>query len=471
MAKTEYEKWTDETRGLIKYLVSIRLKNNEEYQSASNKRKHEIKEETWKDVYVEIYPDTKLGIAIRKERCEPPRGLSGKTTQWNGYTVYFSSETYIEQWIRVINDGEFDITKAKSGDLLRQFRDNIEDLYFNSNAYIWINHDDKIALIGPGLPTTDEIRAIINNRLPMNSEIFVILKNWRPYRKEYDDDDIRDMASIYFPGKEDICVTIARKGYDGYLEELQKEEEFEKHKTSYQPTGRRVKVKDMRPGYLYTFTDMSLEAYSEYVKGIKRSTNYSGRTPIYNAGIMKKPFYTDPKTGKVRVWLWFIDQCRENIIAPSKTGRGIGGKFTGNYLWNDGCREGYPAEIERYMDPDDYVVEAYPFPVGIYREGIEMEWIPNPDQWETVSSDKPHTRQEDYVQTWDQTDFNILIILTIVSVIMIFGGIEGISLACSMWALAAFGFHVKHKRIKEEILEERRKRGIRGNGMDHHFKY
>lgn len=239
----------------------------------------------------------------------------------------------------------------------------------------------------------------------------------------------------------------------------------ETNKKEYNPSGRRVKVKDMRPGYMYTFTDMSIEDYheAEYPGDYERAKNT--HKFLDNQGLVLRPLRP---YGDGRYW---VELCSVRIkdhmrlVPNSPKAKGLYWEKTGSKIWS-------PYEIYktgRLMYPEEEVVEVHPFPVGLYKEGYQLELLPDPQYWYEVSKNTSHTKSDDYVQVWDESDKKILIVLGVLSVIILFGGPTAIPSLGAMWLLAAYGFKIKHDRIRERVLEERERLGVRGSGLDDLF--
>ncbi len=232
------------------------------------------------------------------------------------------------------------------------------------------------------------------------------------------------------------------------------------------PDGRRVRVKDMRPGWVYTFTDMSLEDYFYFVmKNSYYPEIQKMDALIENAGLLTEPVPINDE-GKAIVKLYACKKSEQMKLVPnSPKAKGLTFEPTGKMIW---YAENSWRTLRR-MEPDDEVVEARPYPVGIYREGWALEMLPDPETWVQVSADTPHSWSDDYVNAWDESDLKTLVVLGVISFVLFFGGPSLWSVIVTMWVFAAIWFYGKHKKIRDQILEERRERGIRGSGLDDQF--
>lgn len=261
---------------------------------------------------------------------------------------------------------------------------------------------------------------------------------------------------------------------------IQNEEKYKEACENYKPIGRKIKVRDMRPGYVYTFADCSIEDYIQYGPsslGYSCSTTSDGWMSekerehfLDNMALMQRSVAAIHDTpGKYVVQLdpVSIGNHYKNVL-DSRCSIGYTRVATGRKVWEPA---GPNYRIRRVMELDDDIIEVKPFRIGIYKGDNEyFELIPDPDKWVEVPADTPHTKEDDYVDVWDESDVKIIIVLSIISLVMFLGGPGAWSMIAVLWIFAALGFHKKHKEIKDQVLEERRRRGVRGNGLDDNFR-
>lgn len=229
--------------------------------------------------------------------------------------------------------------------------------------------------------------------------------------------------------------------------------------------GKKVKVRDMNPGWTYTMPDKTIEelckeSYSWPPLGMDKV--------IPNTGfLLYKP--KPEKDGTCQFNLYLMQELNEladKALRPGQSGT-CQIVRTGNKIWS--YHPNYSVHIE--VDSMDFEMEeAHPFPVASVRENGEIIPLPNPWTWHTVSSDTP-SRSSNYVQVWDESDMKTLMVLGLISVVLLMAGISGISIMIMMWLVAMAYFHSKHEKIRKDILEERDKHGIRGSGLDHKFRW
>lgn len=262
---------------------------------------------------------------------------------------------------------------------------------------------------------------------------------------------------------------------------IKNEEKYKEACANYKPTGRKVKVRDMRPGYVYTFADCSIEDFIQYgphtfpytgchwemYKSGKESQHFLDNLALMR--ISNRPAHDEP--GMVIVQLdpvYISDHYAKVLDRRCSCGWTI--QKTGKKVWHPDTSLHY--RIRRAMKPDDDIIEARPFRVGIYNgDNYEMELVPNPDTWVSVPANTPYTKEDKYVDVWDESDVKTIIVLSIISLVMLLGGPGAWGLIAVLWIFAALGFHKKHNEIREQVYEERRKRGVRGSGLDDNFRW
>lgn len=259
--------------------------------------------------------------------------------------------------------------------------------------------------------------------------------------------------------------------------------------------GRIVKVKDMKPGYTYCPVNETLEEYwqkqrIEYAKKCKPSWETDEDATrraisecyeltrdrmwgiIPNTGILLRKPFEQPEWKRDIIptfKLYFVGKGDEYAIAPVERGHsGIGSKRTGKKIWFH-----YSGLwVDFFLDLEDEIMEANPFPVYKMGPYEEITRLPDPEKWTTVSADTPYDPKGiDHVSVWDDSDMNILITLGIVSLFFLMAGPGGWAMLGTMWVLAAMGFHSKHEKKREFILKEREELGIRGDGLDDHIRW
>lgn len=222
--------------------------------------------------------------------------------------------------------------------------------------------------------------------------------------------------------------------------------------------GKRVKVKNMRPGWTYTMPDKTIEEMFQEKHGYCPPPGMQNVVP--NTGLFlsmnKKPNFN----------LYLLQEVNELIDKPLKPGQlgTVQVVRTERKIWL--YHPNYYIRIE--ADSLDFEMEeAHPFPVALIREGYEPIPLPDPWTWkmEPISDDS-----KDYVQVWDESDVKVLIALGIISFLLLLGGLPNFGLLGTMWVGAILYFWSKHRKTRKQMLENRRKMGIRGNGLDHTFK-
>lgn len=227
---------------------------------------------------------------------------------------------------------------------------------------------------------------------------------------------------------------------------------------------KRVKITEMKIGYTYTFTDMSIEEYYYGVYGFELPV-VRGR--VYNTGVLMFYPRKNSRGDKYEVCLFCVNEGNQLQIGPSTSGRGVGLYNTGRKCWYED--KGF--YVNRPLPLDAEVIEVNPFPILRVRKGESPLYYPDPWNMVSVPANTPYEPHGiDYVDTWDSTDIKICVALGVVSFICLFGGPELWSFSISTWIFAAIGFRVKHNRIRKEVLEEREKLGVRGSGCDSEFR-
>lgn len=222
----------------------------------------------------------------------------------------------------------------------------------------------------------------------------------------------------------------------------------------YCPEGKRMQVRDMTIGHVYCFADMSLEDYDPRFKVAKEKHHF-----IDNVGLLQISVYEGEDLNSKYVMV------RLDPVSIEEETNGKTFKKTGYKIWKP---EPY-YRIFRKLALDDEVVEARPFPVAVKMPSGEIMSLPNPEVWKNVSSDTPHTKKEDHVNTWDEDDIIKLLICGALTPFLIYLGELGAELCLWMWLLVGIGIHRKHKEIKEYVLWMRKQYKIRGDGMDDRF--
>lgn len=262
----------------------------------------------------------------------------------------------------------------------------------------------------------------------------------------------------------------------GYFDDLKEERKKElkrmqEARGEYKPSGRRIKVREMRPGYVYTFADMTMEEYA-FEHWLPYYDNKERCNLLSNQGVLTTelacPYTFEPDVVSVQLAPMAIENhC---VAAPTASGK------TGYDLRKTGKRVWYPYlnyKIYRDMNLDDEIIEVHPFRIGIYKPGSELELIPNPDSWVQISPSSSNYSafvKEEHVSVWDETDVKVTIVVAVIGAFMFMCGPGGIPLAGFLWGMTGCSIFLKHRRIRREVIEQRRKRGIVGDGADELFR-
>lgn len=229
--------------------------------------------------------------------------------------------------------------------------------------------------------------------------------------------------------------------------------------------GVKIKVKDMKVGYTYTFVDETIE--ERFIKDGGKWPPAGMIEPMSNTAVLQSYPYYNEKTGKYEFSLFPCQMGWEFAYRPARSGSGNVEMFrTGKRKWFPHANY----SIRVAMAPDDEIIEANPFPVGLYRgKNVEMVWLPDPQNW--VTTNEPYNKKTDYVDVWDDTDAKILIVSGIISFLFIIGGPTSWSLAIMTWLLTGLGIHGRHKKVREDVLRDREELGVRGGGLDNYFRW
>lgn len=231
---------------------------------------------------------------------------------------------------------------------------------------------------------------------------------------------------------------------------------------------KRVKVRDMKPGWTYTMPDKTIEEL------FNESNEYISWPPpamdkvIANTGLFLCMSYNPNIDGKYGFALYpveEVDEITQKALRPGQSGT-CQIVTTGNKIWEH--HPNYSIWIE--VDSLDFeMIEAHPFPIARVENGDVMVCFPNPWKWK-VAEGKP-SRRDNYVNVWDDSDLKILIVLGLISFVLLMGGTSNISILAMIWLVAFAYIHKKHKKEKERILKERERNNVRGSGLDHKFKW
>ena len=230
--------------------------------------------------------------------------------------------------------------------------------------------------------------------------------------------------------------------------------------------GKKVKVRDMQRGWSYTMPNKTIEElYKEQFKFPVNLENVVPNTGLFLASEVNHDTYDD--TYGFHLYLvQEADELAEKALRPGQQGT-FQVVRTGNKIWS--YHPNYHIWVK--VDSLDFEMEeAHPFPIAIVRDDYEPIPLPNPWNWQKVS-DSPSTGADDHVDVWDESDAKTIIVLALISILFLLAGPSGWSIMIMMWLVAMACFHSKHEKIREEILEERQKNGVRGSGLDHKFRW
>lgn len=228
--------------------------------------------------------------------------------------------------------------------------------------------------------------------------------------------------------------------------------------------GKKIKIRDMRPGWTYTAPDKTIEEMFQEKHGYWPPAGMQDVVP--NTGLFLKK-NKELKYDKYDFDLYLVQETDELTDKPLRPGQSGTVQIikTGRKIWL--YHPNYYVRIEA-NSLDFEMEEAHPFPVALIREGCEAIPLPDPWEWKMESAGED---SKDYVQVWDESDAKVLITLGIFSFLFLLAGLSGLGLLGTMWIWAILYFRSKHKKTKERILAERRKAGVRGGGLDHKFKW
>ena len=230
--------------------------------------------------------------------------------------------------------------------------------------------------------------------------------------------------------------------------------------------GKKVKVRDMQRGWTYTMPDKTIEEL--YKEQFNLPVDLENAVP--NTGLFLAPKINyDSYDDTYGFHLYLVQEANELTEKALRPGQQ--GTFqvvrTGNKIWS--YHPNYYIWVK--VDSLDFEMEeAHPFPVAIVRDDYAPIPLPNPWNWQKVN-DSPSTKVDDHVDVWDESDAKTIIVLGLISILFLLAGPSGWSIMIMMWLVAMAYFHSKHEKIREEILEERQKNGVRGSGLDHKFRW
>ena len=230
--------------------------------------------------------------------------------------------------------------------------------------------------------------------------------------------------------------------------------------------GKKVKVRHMQRGWTYTMSDKTIEElYKEQHNIPANLENMVPNTGLFLTSKINHDTYDDT----YGFHLYLVQEANELTEKPLKPGQQ--GTFqvvrTGNKIWS--YHPNYHIWVK--VDSLDFEMEeAHPFPVAIVRDDYAPIPLPNPWTWQKAQSETA-SKSDNYVSVWDESDIKTLIVLGIISFIFLLAGPSGWSMIIMIWLFAMVYFRSKHNKIRREVLEEREKHGIRGDGLDHKFRW
>ena len=191
--------------------------------------------------------------------------------------------------------------------------------------------------------------------------------------------------------------------------------------------GKKVKVRDMKPGWTYRVPGKTLEEIYESAHEYAKWPPVQMTDAKQNTGLLLLKVTEDNKNNWDEKYGFNLYPIHEEVELTEKALRpGQQGTFqvvrTGNKVWNyhPNCTDSKAAK---------------------------------------------------HVDVWDESDAKTIVILGIISFVLLMAGLSGLSLLITMWAVAAAYFHSKHEKVRKEILEQRNKHGISGSGLDHKFRW
>lgn len=236
--------------------------------------------------------------------------------------------------------------------------------------------------------------------------------------------------------------------------------------------GKKVKVRDMQPGWTYRVPGKTLEEIYESRHEYAKWPPVAMPDAMPNTGLLLRRVTEENKDNWKRNYgftLYSVHEENELTQKPLRPGEQGTCRIerTGNKIWT------YHPNCTIWVEVDSLdfeMEEAYPFPIAIVRDDYEPIPLPNPWNWQRAS-DAPATKADNHVDVWDESDAKTIVVLGIISFLLLLAGPSGWSLLIMMWLVAMAYFHSKHEKIKKEILEEREKNGVRGSGLDHKFRW
>ena len=236
--------------------------------------------------------------------------------------------------------------------------------------------------------------------------------------------------------------------------------------------GKKVKVRDMQPGWTYRVPGKTLEEIYESAHEYAKWPPVAMEDAMPNTGLLLRRVTEKNKDnwkGNYGFTLYSIheeNELTENPLRPGQQGT-YQVVRTGNKIWT------YHPNCTIWVEVDSLdfeMEEAYPFPIAIVRDDYAPIPLPNPWNWRRVS-DSPATKADNHVDVWDESDAKTIIVLVLISTLFLVAGPSGWTIMIMMWLVAMAYFHSKHEKIRKEILEERQKNGVRGSGLDHKFRW
>lgn len=236
--------------------------------------------------------------------------------------------------------------------------------------------------------------------------------------------------------------------------------------------GKKVKVRDMQPGWTYRVPDKTLEEIYENKYEYAKWPPAGMSNVIPNTGMLMHRVTEKSKDNwknKYGFSLYLLQEADELTEKPLKPGQR--GTYqvvrTGNKVWMH--HPNYTIRVE--VDSLDFEMEeAHPFPVAKISDEYGIIPLPNPWNWRRAS-EIPDSKLTNYVEVWDESDVKTLAVLGVISLLFLLAGPSGWSVLAVIWFAAAAHFHAKHEKIRKDVLEERERNGISGPGLDHKFRW
>ena len=168
--------------------------------------------------------------------------------------------------------------------------------------------------------------------------------------------------------------------------------------------GKKVKVRDMKPGWTYRVPGKTLEEIYESAHEYAKWPPVQMTDAKQNTGLLLLKVTEDNKNNWDEKYGFNLYPIHEEVELTEKALRpGQQGTFqvvrTGNKVWNYHPNCTVRVEVDSL---DFEMEEAYPFPIAVVRDDYEPIPLPNPWTWGETSD--PDSKAAKHVDVWDESD-------------------------------------------------------------------